>query len=75
MKAGPNPASLVLLPLVGACLLSMGLGGDPTTVGVWAGVTLLFWTTVLPRLPSVKGAEVWVASHGLAAGAFWAAVA
>ena len=70
----PRRATIVLVLLIGACLLSLGLGGDPVNVALWMGGTLLFWTSLLPRLPAMKGGEIWVAGHGLGAAAFWCAL-
>lgn len=64
-----------LLVLLGAVLLATGLGyGSPLQTAVFVGAMMLVWTTLLPRLSTLQSLDVFVASHALAAGAFWGAL-
>jgi hypothetical protein len=75
----PIPAATwrltVLLVLVGAFLLSTGLGGgSPLGTAVFVGAMMFVWTTLLPRLGVLRPLGAFFASHALAAGAWWAAL-
>lgn len=63
---------LIGLVVMGGCLMSAGLGGrSPVEAGITMALLLVVWTSLLPRLSVFRGVDVFVASHGLAAGTFW----
>jgi hypothetical protein len=65
-----------LLVVVGVLLLSMGLGGGTVwSTAAYIATLMGCWTLVLPRLSILRPLSAFFASHALAAGAFWAALA